>query len=152
LLPDNIAHEISAAIAPAELTEEQRNSLRVRAVQRARDDVPEGTATLRAADTQWIECAPYIQMKVLRRDARTGYQIVLLQMQPGGVVSAHRHTRPEEFIVLEGECHLGSHRLSAGDIHLAEAGSWHPPITTQTGVLVLLRGEYPPPAHRGAEG
>jgi len=148
-LPSAIAQEISSAIAPAELTDEQRNSLRERVVQRARDEAPQGTATLRAADTHWIECAPYTQMKVLRQDAASGYQTVLLQMQPGGVMPAHRHAREEEFIVLEGECHIGSHRLRAGDVHLAEAGSWHPAITTQTGVVVLLRGEYSPPVHRG---
>lgn len=144
-LPEGVARELSAAIAPAELSDAQRNSLRVRVLQRARDEAPQGTATLRAAHTQWIECAPYIRMKVLRQDAMTGFQIVLLTMQPGGVMPAHRHTRDEEFIVLEGECHIGSHRLHAGDVHLAEAGSWHAPITTQTGVVVLLRGEYSPP-------
>ena len=148
-LPSAIAQEISAAIAPAELTDDQRNSLRARVMCRARDEAPEGTATLRAADAQWIEWAPYIQMKALKQDARTGYQIVLLKMQPAGVMPAHRHTRDEEFIVLEGECSIGSHRLHAGDVHLAEAGSWHPAITTQTGVVVLLRGEYSPPVHRG---
>ncbi len=148
LLPNAIAQEISAAVAPAELTDEQRNSLRTRTLQRARHETPEGTATLRAADTPWIECAPHIQMKVLRQDATTGYQIVLLNVQPGGVMPAHRHTREEEFIVLQGECHIGSHRLHAGDVHLAQAGSWHPAITTQTGVIVLVRGEYSPPTHR----
>ena len=143
--PPSLYAEISAAIVPAELSQRQRSSLRARVLQRARDAAPAGTTTLRAASTQWIECAPFIQMKVLRQDAAAGYQTVLLRMQPGGVVPAHRHARDEEFIVLEGECHIGSHRLGAGDVHLAPAGSWHPEITTQTGVVVLLRGEYPPP-------
>ena len=66
-------------------------------------------------------------------------------MRPGGVVPAHRHERVEEFIVLEGECHIGTHKLVAGDVHIAAAGSWHEPVTTRSGVLVLLRGEYPHP-------
>jgi quercetin dioxygenase-like cupin family protein len=147
-LPEEISLEISAAIAPAELSDEQRSSLRARVLRGTRDEAPQGTKTFRADDTQWTKCAPCIQMKVLRQDASTGYQIVLLHMQPGGVMPAHRHTRDEEFIVLEGECQIGSHRLRAGDVHLAEAGSWHPPITTQTGVKVLLRGEYSPSASR----
>jgi quercetin dioxygenase-like cupin family protein len=146
-LPEEIALEISAAIAPAELTDELRSSLRARVLQGARDESSRGTTTFRAAD-QWTQCAPYIQMKVLRQDASTGCQIVLLHMQAGGVMPAHRHTRDEEFIVLEGECQIGSHHLHAGDVHLAEAGSWHPPITTQTGVKVLLRGEYSPSTSR----
>ena len=59
----------------------------------------------------------------------------------------HRHSKDEEFIVLGGECKIGTQRLVAGDAHFASAGSWHEDITTETGVLVLLRGEYPPPAH-----
>lgn len=143
-LPAEIAREISSAIAPAELTGEQRDALRARMLQRARDEAPEGTTTLRATDTQWIECAPHIRMKILRQDFASGYQMVLLDVRPGGVMPAHRHARDEEFIVLKGECHIGSHRLCAGDVHLAQAGSWHSEITTKTGVLVLLRGENSP--------
>ncbi len=147
-LPAEIAREISAAIAPAEITEQQRDLLRMRVMQRARDEPPQGTTTFRASDAQWVECTPHIQMKVLRQDAASGYQSVLFRVQPGGVMPAHRHTRDEEFIVLEGECYIGTHRLRAGDVHLAQAGSWHPEITTKTGVVVLLRGEYSPNADR----
>ena len=52
-------------------------------------------------------------------------------MRPGGVVPAHRHEREEEFIILEGECHIGTHKLVAGDVHIAAAGSWHEPVTTR---------------------
>jgi uncharacterized cupin superfamily protein len=48
-------------------------------------------------------------------------------------------------VVLEGECHIGTHLLRAGDAHSAAAGSAHEAVTTRTGVLVLLRGEYPYP-------
>ena len=58
----------------------------------------------------------------------------------------HRHRHDEEFIVLEGECRIGNLQLRAGDAHFAPAGSWHDEITTDTGVLVLIRGEYPAPA------
>lgn len=145
VLPGDIARQIDAGIAPAQLTERHRRTLRERVMQRARDSAPERTTTLRASSAEWIDCAPRIQMKVLKQDAVAGYQMLLLRMQPGGVMPAHRHARDEEFIVLEGECHLGSHRLCAGDVHIAQAGSRHPPITTKTGVVALLRGEYPPP-------
>jgi quercetin dioxygenase-like cupin family protein len=69
----------------------------------------------------------------------------LMRMRPGGVIPAHRHEREEEFIILEGECYIGTHRLVAGDVHIAAAGSWHEPVTTESGVVVLLRGEYPHP-------
>ena len=46
-------------------------------------------------------------------------------MRPGGVIPAHRHQHEEECLVLEGECRIGTHRLVAGDVHVAAAGSWH---------------------------
>jgi quercetin dioxygenase-like cupin family protein len=144
VLPDALTEELVGSMAPAELSEGRRELLRERVLQRARDTSPDGTTTMRAAST-WIECAPLIQMKVLRRDAVNGMQTLLVRMQAGGVMPAHRHCRDEEFIVLEGECHIGAHRLAAGDVHLAVAGSWHDAITTETGVVVLLRGEYPAP-------
>ncbi len=48
--------------------------------------------------------------------------------------------------MLEGECQIGTHRLVAGDVHVATAGSWHESLTTRTGALVLVRGEYPHPS------
>ena len=62
-----------------------------------------------------------------------------MRMRPGGVIPAHRHEREEEFIILEGECYIGTHRLVAGDVHIAAAGSWHEPVTTESGVVVLLQ-------------
>jgi quercetin dioxygenase-like cupin family protein len=72
---------------------------------------------------------------------------VLIRALPGARLAAHRHSKEELLIVLEGECHTGTHPLRAGDIHFAGAGSWHDDITTRTGVVVLIRGEYPAPAH-----
>jgi RNA polymerase sigma factor (sigma-70 family) len=59
-----------------------------------------------------------------------------------------REEKDEDFVVLEGECQIGSHLLRAGDIHKASTGSVHGDVTTRTGVVVLIRGEYPyPSAH-----
>jgi quercetin dioxygenase-like cupin family protein len=78
---------------------------------------------------------------VLERDSAARTQTVLLRVAPGGRYPGHRHSQEEEFIVLEGECHIGAHRLGTGDVHIAAPGSWHDDITTTTGVLVLVRGE-----------
>jgi quercetin dioxygenase-like cupin family protein len=144
LLANSVERALVAGVAPAELGADQREQLRDRVLAKARDATPEGTVTLRAADTPWVEWGPHIQVKVLRRDPVAGMQTILARMQPGGVMPAHRHHRDEEFVVLEGECHIGTHRLGAGDVHLAQSGSWHEAVTTQTGVVVLLRGEYLP--------
>ena len=143
-LADSVERALVAGVAPAELATEQRDRLRNLVLEKARDATPEGTITLRSTETPWVEWGPHIQIKVLRRDPVAGMQTILARMQPGGVMPAHRHRRDEEFVVLEGECHIGTHRLAAGDVHLAQAGSWHEAVTTQTGVVVLLRGEYLP--------
>lgn len=111
-----------------------------------RDTAPEGTRTLRADAGEWIQIAPLVEIRELHRDARDGRHTSLMRMRPGGIVQAHRHRQEEEFIILEGECHIGAHRLCAGDTHIAAAGSWHGAVTTQSGVLVLIRGKYPYPA------
>jgi quercetin dioxygenase-like cupin family protein len=139
----------AAGVQPAELGVEQRERLRRRVLEQAREQPPEGTRTLRADDGAWIQIAPFVEVRELQRDAAAGTHTSLMRMRPGGFVPGHRHEREEEFIVLEGECHIGTHRLVAGDVHIATAGSWHEPVTTRSGVLVLLRGEYPHPTPAG---
>lgn len=144
-LPSEVIEELAMAFSPAELAMEQRARLRSRVLDQADDATPEGTRTLRACDSVWVQIAPLIEARILRIDTAEGTHTSIMRMRPGGVVPAHRHARPEEFIVLEGECRVGTHRLAAGDVHLSEAGSWHEAVTTQAGVVVLLRGEYPFP-------
>ncbi|HKS55991.1 MAG TPA: cupin domain-containing protein [Steroidobacteraceae bacterium] len=142
----NLQESIAAGLRPAELGSQQRERLRRRVMEQAREQSPEGTRTLRADEGTWIEIAPFVEVRELRRDEASGTHTSLMRMRPGGVVPAHRHLREEEFIVLEGECQIGTHVLVAGDVHIAAAGSWHEPVTTRSGVLVLLRGEYPHPS------
>ena len=142
----SLQESIAAGLRPAELGTQQRERLRRRVLEQAREQSPEGTRTLRADEGAWIEIAPFVEVRELRRDEASGTHTSLMRMRPGGVVPAHRHVREEEFIVLEGECQIGTHKLVAGDVHIAAAGSWHESVTTRSGVLVLLRGEYPHPS------
>lgn len=142
----SLQDSIAAGLRPAELGTQQRERLRRRVLEQAREQSPEGTRTLRADEGAWIEIAPFVEVRELRRDEASGTHTSLMRLRPGGVVPAHRHLREEEFIVLEGECQIGTHKLVAGDVHIAAAGSWHEPVTTRSGVLVLLRGEYPHPS------
>jgi len=144
-LPDDVAEALARSLMPIELSAEQRNRMRAGVLQQARDATSEGTATARTDARSWIKIAPFIEIKILRRDESAGNQTLLIRMQPGGVIPEHRHSQEEEFVVLEGECHVGAHRLCAGDVHIASAGSSHGPVTTRTGVVALLRGEYPAP-------
>jgi quercetin dioxygenase-like cupin family protein len=143
--PRAVEEALAGAVKPAELGAEQRERLRRRILERAHEQAPEGTRTLRAEHGAWIKIAPFVEIRELRRDEAAGTHMTLMRMRPGGVIPSHRHEKEEEFIVLEGECQIGTHKLGAGDVHIAAAGSWHEPVTTHSGVLVLLRGEYPHP-------
>ncbi len=143
--PKCLQGALADGLRPAELGAEQRERLRRRILEQARERAPEGTRTLRADEGAWMQIAPFVEVRELRRDEASGTHTSLIRMRPGGVIPAHRHAREEEFIVLEGECQIGTHKLVAGDVHIAAAGSWHEPVTTRSGVLVLLRGEYPHP-------
>ena len=147
--PKSLQDALAAGVKPAEIGIEQRERLRRRIIEQAREQAPEGTHTLRADEAAWIQIAPFVAIRELRRDEASGTHTSLMRMHPGDAIPAHRHLLEEEFMVLEGECHIGTHKLVAGDIHIAAAGSWHEPVTTRSGVLVLLRGEYPHPTpHR----
>jgi quercetin dioxygenase-like cupin family protein len=138
---------LAAGLRPTQLSREQRERMRARLRSSLQAQLPEGMTTLRGADGEWLSINPLVQIKVLRVDTAAGNQTLLLRAAPGAVLPRHRHSREEEFIVLEGECRIGELRLSAGDAHFAAAGSWHEDITTDSGVLVLVRGEYPAPAY-----
>jgi quercetin dioxygenase-like cupin family protein len=154
-----LLEELSLGLRPAELSDEQRDRMRSRVLAGVRDASPAGTATWRASPTAiasamtaarstsapWLDLAPGLQACMLELDPAAGRQTILLRVQPGGEIPAHRHAQNEEFIVLEGECCIGAHRLRAGDVHAASAGSWHERATTAVGALVMVRGEYPAP-------
>jgi quercetin dioxygenase-like cupin family protein len=142
--------EIASALRPADPPASRRASLRRRALELARETAPEGTRTLRANEEAWLELDAHARIRVLTRDVAAGTQTALLRVAAGGRIPAHRHLQEEEFIVLEGECHIGGHRLGTGDVHIASAGSWHDDITTRTGVLVMIRGEIPVDRRPGA--
>jgi quercetin dioxygenase-like cupin family protein len=145
-LQQNLWDAFASAVRPAEINAEHRERLRRRILQRAHDQASEGTRTLRATEGEWIEILPFVEVRELCRDDASGMHTSLVRIRPGGIIPAHRHERQEECIVLEGEFQIGAHELAAGDVHIAAAGSWHEQVSSRTGVLVLLRGEYPLPS------
>jgi quercetin dioxygenase-like cupin family protein len=136
---------LAAAVKPAAIEPARRDALRERLRARIAPP-PEGTTTFRPADAGWFSPATNVEMKMLRLDEAAGTSEMLIRLGPGVQVPAHSHRKEEQMVILEGECHLGEHLLRAGDTHVAPPGSWHPPITVERGVLMLLRSEYPLPA------
>jgi quercetin dioxygenase-like cupin family protein len=116
------------------------NSLRRSMLKRVLAAIPPPeTRTVRAAAVAWNELAPGVTVKLLRVDEQN--MTAYIRMAPGSVFGGHRHSQDEECLILEGEIFIGTHRLHAGDMHVAEAGTEHAMVTSPRGALMLVRGQ-----------
>lgn len=114
-------------------------SLRERVLRDATDGCPPaGTQTFRAAQRAWHEIAPGVDIKLLRPDSG-GCMTALVRMTAGSTYAAHEHPLDESCLVLSGEIHIGSHRLRAGDLHLAAAGTTHAVTSAPQASLLFVR-------------
>jgi quercetin dioxygenase-like cupin family protein len=146
---DDVFAALASAVAPVELSQAQRDRMRAKVLAQASDkNAPHGTRTWRSSEPGWVDGSPRVRLKVLRVDEQAGMQEVLIRFLPGAVIPAHSHLKEEQMIILEGECQIGEHRLTVGDVHVAPPGSSHPPITSASGTLLLLKCEYPFPVDR----
>lgn len=134
---------IAASITPVsgQLSTERKDAMRATLLARVDPPPPPGTRTVRAEKRQWINIAPLVEMKILRRDDEQNNQTVLLRLQPNAVLHGHPHTLEEECLVLEGEISIGGHVIRQGDMHIAEPGCEHPDLTTAAGALLMVRSE-----------
>ena len=132
------------AIAPAELSQSDRESLHDRIMARISTAPPPRTYTVRASEGNWIPVGPGVELKVLRMDREANSQTVLFRMQPGSQIVPHPHNQEEECLVMEGEILVGEHRVGKGDMHIAMPGAKHPPILAPRGALLCIRSEIPP--------
>jgi quercetin dioxygenase-like cupin family protein len=105
-------------------------------------DLP-GHYVCRSGDGVWQPVADGIDMRVLYRGGPGERRTVLLRMQPGSTVAAHRHHADEECFVLEGEVRMGAMSFGRGDYLIARGGSDHPPVTSPTGSLLLISTQVP---------
>jgi quercetin dioxygenase-like cupin family protein len=135
---------LATAIAPAELSHADRQSMHDRILARVAAAPPASTYTVRINEGAWIPAGPGVEVKVLRMDRRQNSQTVMIRMQPGSQIVPHRHNQEEECLVLEGEILIGDHRVGPGDMHIAAAGAKHPPIFAPRGALLCIRSEIPP--------
>jgi quercetin dioxygenase-like cupin family protein len=94
--------------------------------------------SIRASEGQWHEVQAGIMLKQLYVDHANGIATSLVKMLPGTSLPPHAHAGPEQFYVLEGDCHVQGQRLGPGDYHRAEAGSIHESTSTVDGTLFLL--------------
>jgi len=94
--------------------------------------------SLRSSDGEWREVMPGVMVKRLHLDRRSGIATSLVRMNSGTSLPRHRHHGTEQFLVLEGDCHVNNERLGPGDFHIAEAGSIHDSTYTRGGTMFLL--------------
>jgi quercetin dioxygenase-like cupin family protein len=118
--------------------------LRERVLVRARELRSADTRTVRAADGLWRAFAPGVTIKLLRNSTVTDNMTAFIRMQPGAALDGHVHRQSEECLIVEGEIYIGAHRLCAGDMHAAAAGTVHAPITSPRGALILVRAQLCP--------
>jgi len=130
---------LTEAVPPAELSAQQRASMRARVMERIADVPPADTETIRGSQLAWREAWPKVWVKVLRADVAADVQITLMRFEPGGRIPGHAHRSDEECYVIEGEVLVGSHLVRAGDFHVAHAGGTHPDLFSGSGALVMLR-------------
>ena len=88
-------------------------------------------------DLPWQETKfPGIRIKVLMEDLDTGLQTVLTQMDPGSVLTDHKHIELEQSWVLEGSLVDHEGEVTAGNYVWRPAGSRHS-ASAPKGALVL---------------
>lgn len=94
--------------------------------------------SIHAADGQWQEVQDGVLLKTLYVDQATGIATSLVRMMPGTSLPAHQHLGVEQFLVIEGDCHVAGQRLGPGAYHRAASGSTHESTYTVDGTLFLL--------------
>jgi quercetin dioxygenase-like cupin family protein len=80
---------------------------------------------------------PTVSVKLLSRDAPSGYRTQVIRMAPNSSIQPHRHAEVEELYLLEGEVTISGVVMRAGDYCRAEAGTVHDAIFTKTGCVFL---------------
>jgi anti-sigma factor ChrR (cupin superfamily) len=145
ILDADLTESMTDAIAPVELSAEQRDRMRTRILNRASAGPPVQMTTLRNGEGAWEDLAPGIRLRTLHLDISSNTRSFLLRMEPGSQVPVHSHTQEEQCLVIEGEVKIGEHTIRSGDWHVASPGTTHEDFRTQTGCLLFIRAEIPAP-------
>lgn len=145
VLPPELEVALLDALAPIAPARERAALLRDRLLEQVRHD-RQRFVTVRATDGSWETIAPNIAIKMLDDDG--AMQAFLLRFDPGAHLPAHDHPGDELCVVLGGSVRLGEIEVSAGDYHVALAGSRHGEIVSTTGALLFIRTQSRTLPHR----
>lgn len=143
VLNSQTTQAISVALKSDEIPEELKASMKQKIFSNIRGHATEGINTIRQHEGEWIDVAPKLQMKVLRRDHKLNSQTALWKLEPGAIIPAHEHPVEEECLVIKGEINFADHVLHEGDFEVVPAGINHIAMQSKTGAIVLLRSDIP---------
>ena len=132
----NLLAESIPALSPSDSAKAR---MRAGIKQRLTDDCPAGGITTRTSAAEWFALNDKISVKVLHQDHEKRVQTALWRLQPGAVITAHRHENDEDCLVLEGSIRVGQHLLKQGDFHKMEKGSFHSDLHSEEGALLYLK-------------
>jgi len=90
------------------------------------------------AEPAWEDVAPGITCKLLATDAERARVSMLVRLAPGTDYPAHTHAGVEELHLLQGELHIDTNKLLAGDYNRAEPGSADKRVWSETGCMCVL--------------
>ena len=96
-------------------------------------------------DDGWDDFCPGVRIKPLWHGGERSS--ILVRMQAGASVNAHRHPLEEECLMLAGEAFVGDTLLRSCDYQLAPMGSRHGAVTTDVGALFYVHGSLDPAAY-----
>jgi quercetin dioxygenase-like cupin family protein len=99
-----------------------------------------GVFVIPASGGEWKQTPfPGAEYKPLYEDVETSMRTVILRLAAGAKYPRHRHTRPEQCLVLTGDVRVadGVH-MGPGDFEWAEGGTEHDFVTTQHGCELLI--------------
>lgn len=97
-----------------------------------------GAVTVRRDEGSWETWAPGVAIKLLAIDATRGRRTLLLRIDKGATLPAHRHHDAEEAYILEGDLVIEGVRLVAGDFQIMPKGTLHQPGFSPSGCLALI--------------
>jgi anti-sigma factor ChrR (cupin superfamily) len=135
-LPDAVAEALGDLAAPVPAAPE----LKLRLMARVADfETLKPIADVRPHDGSWRPAgAPGVEVKVLFQDKGTGRTTMLVRMQPGAKLPAHRHGDDEQCLVLQGDVRWRDLVYEEGDFVVMGSGSDHPEVHSLNGNLLLL--------------
>lgn len=122
---DSVAHTVPQIDPPPDLKQKVLHRLRPQTQVNA-SPLPPGLRFLPGGEKDWKPLpVPGAFIKLLSLQADRGYAVLLGKLDPGTRYPAHINAGPEDFFILTGDLHVGSHVLGPGDFHHADAGSQH---------------------------